>query len=72
MKILELSFLTTGGKTARLTIDYPKEPIDVEKVNRAMDTIISTGVFFDNDGHTYEEKKGARLIERSITEFPIE
>lgn len=71
MKVLELSFVTTGGKTAKLAIDHPEEPVDIEKVSEAMDEMIAAGVFFDSDGHIYEQKKSARLIERSVTDYPL-
>ena len=72
MKTLELIFLTSEGKTVRLSLDAPKEPIDSEEVKDAMQTIIESGVFIDNEGYSYEASKGARLIERNITIIDID
>ena len=40
MKTLELIFLTSEGKTVRLSLDAPKEPIDSEEVKDAMQSIV--------------------------------
>jgi hypothetical protein len=72
MKTLELIFLTSEGKTVRLSIDAPKEPIDSVEVKAAMQSIIESGVFIDNEGFSYETSKEARLIERNITTIDID
>ncbi|HLU23166.1 MAG TPA: DUF2922 domain-containing protein [Bacillaceae bacterium] len=71
MKVLELIFLTDLGKTTRITVDDPQEPIDTEVVKSAMQSIIESNVFIDSDGNSYSEIKGARLVERSVTEYEI-
>ncbi|WP_338452562.1 DUF2922 domain-containing protein [Niallia oryzisoli] len=40
VKTLELHFTTGLGKTSKLTIDYPKEPVDNAAVKQVMDLII--------------------------------
>ncbi|GIN21339.1 DUF2922 domain-containing protein [Siminovitchia fordii] len=72
MKTLELHFIASGGKTSRLTIEQPQEPVNPEDVKNAMQSMIDSGVFMDSEGNTYEEIKGARLIERSVTEFSLD
>lgn len=72
MKTLELSFLTSEGKTVRMTIDNPKEPLEAEEVKEAMQTIIDSDVFIDRDGYRYQSSKGARLIERNVTVIDLD
>jgi hypothetical protein len=72
MKILELSFLTEEGKTARISIDNPEEPVDTEQVKLAMEEIIEAGVFIDSEGNPYAAAKEAKLIERNVTVYEID
>ncbi|RWR11670.1 DUF2922 domain-containing protein [Siminovitchia fortis] len=71
MKTLELHFVTSAGKTARLTVEQPQEPVNPEEVKEAMQSIIDAGVFIDSEGNTYEEIKAARLVERTVTEYSL-
>ncbi len=71
MKTLELIFETAEGKTARISIDNPQAQLDAEQVKTAMESMISANVFTDSNGDSYESYKGARLIERSVTELEI-
>jgi len=72
LKTLELHFVTGGGKTARLTIEQPQEPIHPKDVKNAMQSIIDSGAFIDSEGNTYEEMKAARLVERTVTEYSLD
>lgn len=69
-KTLELQFVTEMGGTARLTIDNPKEPIDTVAVKQSMDQIIASGVFFSPTGNLVASK-GARVIERNVTDYEL-
>lgn len=69
-KTLELQFLTENGKTARLTLDNPKEPIDQAVVKQSMDQIIASGVFSTPNGNL-ASKQGARVIDRTITDYAL-
>jgi DNA/RNA endonuclease YhcR with UshA esterase domain len=69
-RTLELSFATEMGGTARLVIDNPKEPIELAIVKQAMNEIINSGAFYSNTGD-YVAVKGARLIERKVTDYGI-
>lgn len=71
MKTLELIFETTEGKTARISIDNPQDPLEGEQVKTAMENMISSNVFSDSNGNLYASYKGARLIERNVTELEI-
>ncbi len=66
--VLELYFLTEEGKTAKLSIDNPKMPIDQEAVRQAMDSIIESKVFLTKTGF-YASKEEARLVETTKTEY---
>jgi hypothetical protein len=69
-KALELQFTTQLGKTARISIDAPVEPVDTDQVKQVMDTIIATNVFQSNSG-ALVSAEGARVIERNVTEYEV-
>jgi Protein of unknown function (DUF2922) len=69
-KILELEFETNTGKSARLSIENPKEPIDANAVKQSMAQIIASNVFVSANG-SFAAIKGARVIERNVTEYEI-
>ncbi|WP_419883620.1 DUF2922 domain-containing protein [Peribacillus sp. B-H-3] len=69
-KTLELLFATLQGKTAVLSIDDPKEPVDLAKVKQAMDQIITLNVFTSRTGD-YISKKGARVVERNVDDYEM-
>ncbi|MGM0843690.1 MAG: DUF2922 domain-containing protein [Bacillota bacterium] len=69
-KALELQFLTQFGKTARVSIDAPVEPVDTDQVKQVMDTLIATNVIQSNSG-ALVAAEGARVIERNVTEYEV-
>lgn len=72
MKVLELNFTTEEGKTSKLTIDQPLEPVKPAQVKAAMANIIASNVFLDSDGNSFVEPKSARLVERNVEEIDID
>ncbi|MBS4219616.1 DUF2922 domain-containing protein [Bacillus sp. FJAT-49711] len=72
MKVLELNFLSEEGKTSKLTIDQPIEPVDPAQVKAAMESIIASNVFLDSDGNPFFKVKSARLVERNVEEIDID
>lgn len=70
-KTLELQFGTEFGKTARVSINNPKEPIDEGAVKKAMDEMIASNVFYTSSGNLVVAK-GARVIERNVTDYEME
>lgn len=70
-KTLELQFGTEFGKTARISVDNPKEPIDEEVVKLAMEQIITAEVFTTSSGK-FVVAKGARVIDRNVTEYELD
>ncbi|HDR4905590.1 DUF2922 domain-containing protein [Bacillus cereus group sp. Bce041] len=62
MQVLELIFAKEDGKTVVFSID-------AQVVNQVMDTILTSSVFSSIDENT--RKKGARLVEKNVSEVPI-
>jgi hypothetical protein len=69
-KTLELQFGTELGKTARLSVDNPKEPIDEEVVKLSMAQIIASEIFTTSSGK-FVVAKGARVVDRSVTDYEL-
>lgn len=69
-KSLELTFMTNMGKQARISIDNPKEPVDETTVKQAMEEMLAANIFQNQNG-ALAEIKGARVIERNVTEYEI-
>lgn len=69
-KSLELQFATDTGKISNLSVDFPKEPVNPATVKLAMDQIVAAGVFNGSNG-LLVAPKGARVIERNVTEYEI-
>jgi hypothetical protein len=69
-KTLELEFGTEFGKTARLSIDNPKEPIDEQVVKLSMAQIIGSEIFTTGSGK-FVTAKGARVIDRNVTDYEL-
>lgn len=69
-RTLELQFLTEEGKVVKLLIEDPKDTLTEAEISTAMDTIITANVFTSKGGR-YVGKKGARIIERQVTEIAI-
>ena len=69
-KTLELLFLTEGGKSATLSVADPIEPVDVERVKTAMDAVIASNVFTTASG-SFISIKGARVVERNVSEYEV-
>lgn len=69
-KTLELQFLNSTGKTVKITIDSPIEPVDQATLNAAMDSILAANIFVSKEGD-FTTKKGARIIERNVTDITL-
>lgn len=69
-KTLELQFVTDLGKTAKLTIENPAEPISVAAVKLAMESIIASNAFFSSYGNLVGVDS-ARVVERNVTDYEI-
>lgn len=69
-KTLELLFLTEEGRTSRISIENPSEPLDIETVKDAMAQVIDDGVFYTDYGD-FVAMKSARVVERHVTEYDL-
>lgn len=69
MQVLELIFAKEDGKTVVFSIEKPITPVDAQVVDQVMDTILASSVFSSINDTT--RKKGARLVERNVSEVPI-
>ncbi|MBV7504162.1 DUF2922 domain-containing protein [Bacillus sp. sid0103] len=69
-KTLELQFVTELGKTARLSVENPKDPIDEEVVKLSMSQIIASDIFTTSSGK-FVSAKGARVVDRNVTDYEL-
>ncbi|HAQ07151.1 MAG TPA: DUF2922 domain-containing protein [Bacillus bacterium] len=69
-KTLELQFVTDTGKTTKLAVDNPKEPIDPAAIKLAMQQIITSNAFLPANG-TLVAVDSARVIERNVSEYEL-
>ncbi|MGM7681222.1 DUF2922 domain-containing protein [Cytobacillus sp. Hm23] len=69
-KTLELKFGNEEGKVGTISIENPTEPVDTTLVSSVMDTILSSDVFTSSGGGL-TSKKGARVVERNVTDIQI-
>ncbi len=66
-KTLELYFQTAEGKSAKISVPDPKEPVDALAVQQAMDLIVAKNIFLFATGEI-AAKANARVVERTITD----
>ncbi|MCM3717638.1 DUF2922 domain-containing protein [Fictibacillus phosphorivorans] len=69
-KVLELQFLNQENKTVTVRLDAPIEPVDPVAVNAAMDTVIAQNIFISSGGR-YTSKKGARIVDREVSDINL-
>lgn len=68
---LELIFLTEEGKTARFTVNNPKEDLTDVEIKAAMQEILDSEAFVTKTGPLVAIKE-ARIVERNVTSFGFE
>ncbi|MEX2104376.1 MAG: DUF2922 domain-containing protein [Bacilli bacterium] len=68
--VLELIFKNDVGKTIRLSLNDPTEPVDPAAVSAAMDQIIASNIFELNGG-SLVSKEGARVINRGVQDVTL-
>ena len=69
-QVLELQFLTAHDKAVTISIQNPKQDLTDAQVLAAMQTIIDQNVFAKEDS-TVSVIKGARIVERVVTDFDM-
>ena len=68
-KTLELNFSTANGKNVNTGYcDEPRADLTAPAVEAAMQAVIASGVF-EMDGFPLDTSKGARIVERNVTEI---
>ncbi|GGB32373.1 potassium channel protein [Lentibacillus populi] len=70
MKKLELKFLNEDGKTVTYSLEKPAEPVDPAAVKSAMDEILTENIFTTSGGDIVSIK-GARIVDREVTEIEL-
>lgn len=70
MKKLELKFLNEDGKTVTYSLEQPVEPVVPATVKNAMDDIITQNAFTSSGGDLISIK-GARIVDREVTEIEL-
>ena len=69
-KALEMIFVTEEGKSSTISVDNPKEPVDVNQVKQAMQQIIAQNVFITSSGD-FVSIKGVRVVERNVEDVEV-
>ena len=69
-KTLELLFLNMEGKMVKVNVDSPIDPIDQQALSTAMDQLLASNIFMTNGGE-FVSKKGARIVDRNVTEIEL-
>ncbi|MFA8438169.1 DUF2922 domain-containing protein [Pueribacillus sp. YX66] len=70
-KQIEMQFLNEENRTVTISLEDPVEPVNPEDVNAAMDTVLSENAFTSSGGNLVS-KKGARIVERTVTEIQLD
>ncbi|MDI3328856.1 MAG: DUF2922 domain-containing protein [Alicyclobacillaceae bacterium] len=60
-KVLELRFQNASGRTVRIAVPDPKEPVDPAAVGRVMNRLVSLGIFTSPGGDLVKAVE-ARLV----------
>ncbi|WP_033828763.1 DUF2922 domain-containing protein [Bacillus andreraoultii] len=71
-KNLELIFLTTDGKTVRITVNDPRSDLNEETIKNVMETIIGLDVFQSTNGASLASIKEAKIVEQSVQVFDLD
>ncbi|HEO8418373.1 DUF2922 domain-containing protein [Niallia sp. FSL W8-0635] len=67
-KTLELTFETSNGKSTKISLESPIEPVNSEQVLTVMQSIISANALTSTNGDLVAVK-GIRLVERNVTDY---
>ena len=67
-KTLELTFANNNGKSTKISLENPVEPVDQEQVLSIMQSVITSNIFTGNNGD-FVAAQGIRLVERNVTDY---
>lgn len=65
---LEMSFRNEDGNRVTLSVLNPREDLDPQEVQEAMEAIVTHNIFTSNGGNLVE-MLGARLVTREVVEL---
>jgi hypothetical protein len=68
---LEMDFLDTANKVARISLDDPKTDLLPSEIQDAMESVITQNVFASKEGD-FIAVSGARVITTNINELDFE
>lgn len=68
--VLTLTFICDSGEKSNLSIDNVNSAITKDQVSALMDTIIAKNIFLTKNG-SFTGKAGAKLTEKTVTEFTV-
>lgn len=69
MKQLELIFKNEEGKNRTIRLKEPKDNLNPETVQQAMDRISQADAFYLEGKKLYVEPSSARYVERNVTDI---
>jgi len=69
-KTLELNFQTTEGRTAKISIPEPIDPVDPVLLQQVMDTIVAKNIFNFSSGEIVTAVD-ARMVERTVSDIAL-
>ncbi|PWA09027.1 DUF2922 domain-containing protein [Pueribacillus theae] len=70
-KQIELQFLNEENRTVTISLEDPVDPVNPAEISAAMDTVISENALTSSGGNLVA-KKGARIVERTVTEIALD
>nr|WP_141604476.1 DUF2922 domain-containing protein [Terrilactibacillus laevilacticus] len=70
MKTLQLQFENAQGGTATVSLDNPVEPVNTAAIQAAQTAILSQNIF-SSTGGDYVKLKGAKIVERNVTDIAL-
>ncbi len=70
-KQIEMQFMNEENRTVTISLEDPVEPVNSADVNAAMDAVISENALTSSGG-SLVAKKGARVVERIVTEIDLD
>ncbi|MFD2616127.1 DUF2922 domain-containing protein [Terrilactibacillus laevilacticus] len=70
LKTLQLQFENVQGGTATVSLDNPVEPVNPAAIQLAQNAILTQNIF-NSTGGDYVKVKGAKLLERNVTDIAL-
>lgn len=65
-KVFELNFKSLLGKNKKITLANPKDDINEDQALAALNSLVDTDIFQDQDGDVYSQALNARYVTRTV------